>query len=514
MVASAVVGETISRVSTFLIDQPERKSSEKEEEDKERVEMAHIKIEAALYMSSKWQITEVPMLRWRRKLKRAAQECDNTLHHCKQRALEDNEIRRSSFPFPRWIARAAKSYVSSSFKSRSKAADLDESSRGSFDIRRLERFAEGATEFLKVVQFGVTPGRHYTFFNPLIGDLLAGKTLRYQALQGTRYYILNMRPTRFAERGAEAMVLFAIQDFKEPAKSVHLRFVLRLSESSDIFGIIIKYLRSATPHFITAAEDVRRELIRLPTQDFSWVSHTTYAYVEYWDNVHSTLTHWLRPDPLCCNEHEHDLATSSNNNTEASSSSTSRLASVYPEEVIVMYWQCYVELSDEQKSQQGATVNGRRSTPSSGSVPVPMKLQVFSLLIPHDSPIGMEPAADTYALEVIDGKEQETVYKNASLQDVDEKLLPKAMDHLCQNSQSRTYQLCLLSKHGTAHLCVERAITRSRGRNKRLDKKPEENVAEAWSEASKELLKFWVVRASDKLHGSFRYWIGNSPGPD
>ncbi|CAM0883952.1 unnamed protein product [Alopecurus aequalis] len=425
MVASAVVGETISRVSSFLIDQPERKSSEKEKEDKERLEMAHIKMEAALHLSSKWQITELPMLRWRRKLKRAAQECDNTLRHCKQRALEDEEIRRRS-SLPRRIAQVAKSYVSS-FKSRSKA-DVDESSsNSSVDIRRLERFADGASEFLKMVEFGGIPGRQYMFFNPLIGDLLAGKTLRYQALQGRRLYNLGMRPTRFAERGVEAMVWFAIQDLKEPAKSMNLRFMLRLSESSDIFGIIIKCLRSATPHFMTAAED------------------------------------------------------------------------------------CYAKLSDERKSQQGATQNGRRNTPNSGSA---LKLEV--LFIPHDSPspIGMEPAAESYALEVIDGKEQETVYKNASLQAVDEKLLPKAMDHLCQNSQSRTYQMCLMSRHGTAHLCVEKTTTQSRGRNKKVDKKPYENVAEGWQEASNDLLKFWVVRASDKLHGSVRSWIVNSPRGD
>ncbi|KAM0925451.1 hypothetical protein ACQ4PT_004127 [Festuca glaucescens] len=510
MVASAVVGETISRIiSSFVIGQPERKSSEKAKDDKERLEMAHIKMEAALHLSSKWQITEVPVLRWRRKLKRAAQECDSTLRHCKQRALEDEEMRRSSFP--RRIARVAKSYVSS-FNSHRSKADVEESSNTSVDIRRLERFAEGASEFLKMVEFGGTPGRQYMFFNPLIGDLLAGKTLRYQARQGGRLYNLGIPPTRFAERGVEAMVSFAIKDFNEPAKSMKLRFMLRLSESSDIFGIIIKCLRSATPHFMTAAEDVRRELIQLPTQDFSWVSPshtTTYAQKEYWVNVHSTLTHWLRPDPLCCNEHEHHHLATFSNNTKASPSppSTSRLTSMCPEEVIVMHLQCYVELSDEQKSQQlGATGNGRRrrrNTPNSGSAP----LKLDAIVLPHDSPIGMETAAESYALEVIDGKEQETVYKNASLQDLDQKLLPKAMDHLRQNSQSSMYQTCLMSRHGTAHLCVEKTTTQSRGWNKKVDKKHEHNVAEGSREASKGLLKFWVIRASDKLHGSVTSWI-------
>ncbi|KAM0927004.1 hypothetical protein ACQ4PT_003133 [Festuca glaucescens] len=110
MVASAVVGETLSRISTFLIDKPDQKSS-----DVERLEMAHIKMEAALQISNKWQITDVPVLRWRCKLKRAAQECDETLRHCKQRAMEDEVIGQgiSESSFPKRIAYAAKSFMSS-----------------------------------------------------------------------------------------------------------------------------------------------------------------------------------------------------------------------------------------------------------------------------------------------------------------------------------------------------------------------------------------------------------------
>jgi hypothetical protein len=413
----------------------------------------------------------------------------------------------------------------SSFHSRGKA-DADESSSSSVDIRRLERFAEGASEFLRFVEFGGAPGQQHVFFNPLVGDLLAGKTLRYRALRGGRLYHLGMRPTRFAERGVEAMVWFAFQDLREPAKSINFRFMLRLSESSDVFGIIIECLRSAaTPHFMAAAEDVRRELVQLPTQDFRWVSQFPYAEKEYWVDVHSTLTRWLRPDPLCCDQHEHDLATFSNSNANSSSSTMPRLSSLYPEEVIVLYLQCYVELSDEQRSRQKATENGRTSNRNSGLAP-PLKLG--ALFIPHDTPIGIDHGAETYALEVIDGKEQETVHKNLSLQDVDEKLLHKAIDHLCQNPNSRTYQMCLRSSHGTAYLCADKAGTRApssgrsktagspstRVRNKRMmGKKQEGDGMEGWLEVSRDLLKLWAVCASDQLHGSVRSWIVNSPQP-
>ena len=100
MVSSAIVGETVNRIMSSVTGKDEEKSKEKE--NIERLEMAHIKMEAVLQVSERWQITEVPLLRWRSKLKRAAQECDDTLVKCKQRALEDEETRlrvsQSSFP--------------------------------------------------------------------------------------------------------------------------------------------------------------------------------------------------------------------------------------------------------------------------------------------------------------------------------------------------------------------------------------------------------------------------------
>jgi hypothetical protein len=66
-VGSAVVGET---VCTF-ISSIRRKAEEKTDqlENIERLEIAHIKLEAALDMSKKWQISRTPLLRCRRKLK-------------------------------------------------------------------------------------------------------------------------------------------------------------------------------------------------------------------------------------------------------------------------------------------------------------------------------------------------------------------------------------------------------------------------------------------------------------
>nr|CDM80981.1 unnamed protein product [Triticum aestivum] len=274
-------------------------------------------METALQLSDRWQITAAPMLRWLSKLNRAAQECGDTLRHCRQRqrALEDS------------------------------------------------------------------------------------------------------------------------------------KFMLRLSESSDVLGIIARCMQAVTPHLKVAADGLKRELVQLPTQDFSWVESSPFRETEYWVDIHRTLTQCLRPDPLCCGGHDDPIVPSTCNSSK----------------------------TDKQSS--------------------------------------LSPSKTSFAFEVIDGKEQETVHRNATLQDVDEKLLRKAMDHLYRSSESRMYQLCLRSSHGTAQLCVEKTTPATRvpskgtaasrlqinGSKRVVDRKREDYRIKGWQDASRDLLKLWVVRASDKL---------------
>jgi predicted ATP-binding protein involved in virulence len=143
MVSSAIVGETVNRIMSSITGKDEEKSKQKE--NIERLEMAHIKMEAVLQVSDRWQITEVPLLRWRSKLKRAAQECDDTLLKCKQRALEEDETRQRmrQSSFPKRVAHATKSLISSFIGTN------DESSSSSANVLRFERYANGANDFLK-----------------------------------------------------------------------------------------------------------------------------------------------------------------------------------------------------------------------------------------------------------------------------------------------------------------------------------------------------------------------------
>ncbi|XP_025828680.1 uncharacterized protein LOC112903663 [Panicum hallii] len=124
----------------------------------ERLEMAHIKLEAALETSEKWQITDASLLRWRRKLKRAAQECNDTLHKCKQRILEDEQMEREvkNSSLPNRIVHATKSFVFSILNRINN--ELSKSI-----AQRFEWYANGAGEFLRFIELGGTPRRHMPF---------------------------------------------------------------------------------------------------------------------------------------------------------------------------------------------------------------------------------------------------------------------------------------------------------------------------------------------------------------
>ena len=117
MVSSVVIQETVGQILSGLVHRYEGKEDSNPNDNLERLEMAHIKLEAALETSSKWQVTDSSLLRWRKKLKRAPQECNDMLYEHKKIIVEEeqmeHEVRNSSFP--RRIAHATKSFILSAF---------------------------------------------------------------------------------------------------------------------------------------------------------------------------------------------------------------------------------------------------------------------------------------------------------------------------------------------------------------------------------------------------------------
>uniref|UniRef100_M8CBU0 Uncharacterized protein n=1 Tax=Aegilops tauschii TaxID=37682 RepID=M8CBU0_AEGTA len=320
--------------------------------------MARIKMQVALKLSDKWQITDASQLHWRKKLKRAAEDCGNVAHKCRQISLEEDKseqvIRQSSFP--RRIAHAAKAFISS-FVSR----DNDHCSAVTITtVRRFERLADGAAEFVRFVQLGGTP-RHHLFFDPLIGHMFAGKTITYQLLHpGGQYHYFNIRPMSFEERGLEAMLSFIYEDCKVPKNSFGLGVMMRLSESTDIIGTTVKCLQLVTPHFKSMVGVVIKEITQLPTQDFSCVAH-----VEHWNNVHRILTRWFRPDPLCCQGYEHDVMPScchEGSDSSRASGTKLRLSSIFPKPVLEVFLQLNISLSEYSNMSASPATSGHDDT--------------------------------------------------------------------------------------------------------------------------------------------------------
>jgi hypothetical protein len=229
-VAQEVVNHVLSRIKEGYAEMSDAK------EHIERMEMAHIKLEAALEASNEWNITRTPLLRWRRKLKRATQECDHTLRWCQQRFEEQEEVQQAvhSSSFPMRVAHTAMSFVSSIF-----STGNNDKLTGSTAVGRFERFADGATEFLRYVELGGTPCR-YMFSGPLIRHLLAGKGTKYCSVRGGQHLSLILLPFSLPNNGMGGSLAFLLEDGNEPENNFFLALNLQLSESTDIIGVVVR----------------------------------------------------------------------------------------------------------------------------------------------------------------------------------------------------------------------------------------------------------------------------------
>ena len=130
----------MKRIMSSLTDKDEEKAEQKE--NIERLEMAHIRMVAAL----RWQITDWQLLQWQRRLKRAAQECDET-----QLAIEEEKMRQqvSQSSFSKRIAHATKSLLISSFTVEPVIVTTSQAVASFANVQKFERFANVANEFLK-----------------------------------------------------------------------------------------------------------------------------------------------------------------------------------------------------------------------------------------------------------------------------------------------------------------------------------------------------------------------------
>ncbi|KAK3126253.1 hypothetical protein QOZ80_7AG0553850 [Eleusine coracana subsp. coracana] len=426
-VSSAVVQHTVSQILSGLVQKYEEKYESDVNRNLERLEMAHIRLEAALETSCKWHITDRSLLRWRKKLKCAAQECDDTLHKWKQRILEDEQIEQevSNSSLPNRIVHATKSFVISVLTGKNELS--------SSVVERFEWFAAGASEFLRFVELGGTPRRHIAF-RSLVKNLFAGKELHYKNVQGDGHLLFRlwMLPFSTTEHGIEATLILIQNDSNEPGVTIYFSIVLQLSESTDIVGIAIKCLHLFAPPFNYAIKYMSKELIQLHTSDISsWVSPVYSCQKEYYD-LHMLGSQWFRPNPLCCKQQ---------NRSEfqcISNSGIVGLSDISLEPVNEVTFETF--LSGDIISLQDA--------PS---------LKAGILFAPHRSLKSILPAHKGSAVLAVVGKEKCCLHKDITMEELKEIILPKAMEYFHQNVDATVYQMIWRSKHGYALIYFEKA---------------------------------------------------------
>ena len=449
VVASAVVSEAMSRISTFFIDKHKRKLNE--EDGMERLEMAHIKMEAALDISSKWPpITDASLLRWRKKLKLASDECSHVMDNCKRRAMEhdemEQEVRRCAFP--KRIAHATRSFFSS-FTGHKNVDSLITTST----IQKFERFADAASEFLRFMEFGSIGRRiNYMLADPLTGHLLAGKALQYENSRGNQYY-LAARPIRFAERGQEAGVLLQYQNHERPEENFILGILLRLAASTNVTGIVVRCLELLPPNFKPVAEAAKKELTQVHQRAFYCFPFVDSTDPEY-SRIHHSETHRARPNAACCEEHEHHGRSRSSDMLEPSGA--------FPEPVIQLAVQCHVSARQKLSSFSSSSGHGDRGCSIDSKPPL---LQLTAAFAPHASLEQLPSGAESVAVMEIDGREEQPMRRNVGLCELEELLLPNAIGRLCHEAAdgSSVHEVFWRSVHGAAYLCIENTGTEMAG---------------------------------------------------
>jgi len=492
-VSTAIVQETVSQILSGIVQKYEKKEESNANRNLERLEMAHIRLEAALETSDKWQITDTSMLLWRRKLKRAALECEDTLHKCKKRVLEDeqleHEVRKSSLP--RRIAHATKSFVSSIFN-----CNNDGLSRSI--VQRFEWYADGANEFMRYVELGGTPRRHMPFHS-LVRNLFAGKELHHKIIRGDEKpsFQLWLIPFSTEEYGTEAVLIFNQND-GTPEGNIYFSIAIQLSESTDIVGISIKCLQLFAPHFKCTVENIWKELTQLPTQCLSWVPYVYSSRKEHWNNLHSLASQWFRPNPLCCKQHDrHELRRISN-------LGKAKLSDVSLEPVIEFNLQCQVSLPVycKQKTSLSEGILSLQDYPY---------LKAGISFSPHGSSEDMLPESKSSVSVVIVGGDHHCLNTDIALEQLEEIMLPKAICYFCQNAEATVYQMIWRSKHGSALIQVEKPTVRTRRtfgrpRKRKLIRGQNQELG-SQTRMMTHLLDLWVAHSPVRLQRSLMDWM-------
>ncbi|OEL30995.1 hypothetical protein BAE44_0007986 [Dichanthelium oligosanthes] len=217
--------------------------------------MAVLKIRSVVAVSEDLHISHPPLLHWKEKLKRVAEEGDDLLHmQYKKQALECNGKATGNL-ISQYLIQATRRFV----PFRRKEAELDDNT-----LRRFERFADGADSFFRLVESGGRPKKSM-FLPSLTRSLLAGDSMEFSIRRRSGGHDLVMlwpwldRGIGFGD-GLEACLAVSHEDEVTWEKNLKMCVVFRLSEASDILAIAMGCLELLPPQFDAAGEAIRRLL--------------------------------------------------------------------------------------------------------------------------------------------------------------------------------------------------------------------------------------------------------------
>ncbi|KXG23738.1 hypothetical protein SORBI_3008G133900 [Sorghum bicolor] len=475
----------------------------------ERLKMAVSQLEFALERTGKLPITDVSLLDQRKMFKLAYVEGTDLLltnqrhstlaaaaaHHHRRMSDDEEALanhqhgrRRSNPPKRRrWIlaamARPFSSSSSSSPPSSSPAIDADV-------VRRFEWFADSAGRFVRDVADSGTTLRHHTFFcNPVVRRLLEGKHLRYesetteQAAAGRRrrrrvLRFLDLWPLCIEGRGVETILEYRYQDGGAPEKNLLLHVVLRLSESTDVFGTAVACLRAMASqlNLLVVSEAAVGELALLATSvDMSRSVAPPWARIDEGDYARASQA--FRQDPVCCKENnwqqQHSHGGRRPRATTSGGDTSPELSRILPEEIIVLAFWCCLPVPAPECGL----------SPSRCWRPPPLKMTVFfspHACYHHDAEEEQQRrrswALDLAAAAAAGENGDPPLLRDVSVQQVAEMVRPKAVDCFLRQPHLPLYAITWGSEHGKAIFIVEKPTSTERtgaGEEPRKECKPE-----------------------------------------
>ncbi|XP_040384545.1 uncharacterized protein LOC102706890 [Oryza brachyantha] len=283
IVGSAVVGEAVSRICSYLIGRAAADEAVGDaEQNEERMEVALLRIQAAVEEAGSWHITNRPVVRWRDRLKRAAGEGECVLREHRQRrrrVADDDDAHRHRLWLPRCVARAAGRKLFAAVG----GGDGQRLSGGT--VLRFERLADGVGDFVRLVESG---GRAKRFvpFHPVAASLLARRptscSVMSPASPGTTAHAFAFPDLTSPWRRPRAHVFFLYTDAVTGEK-LELFVELVISESADVMAIALASMDALPPHFRFASAAAFGSFHRLQAQDMSHDGDDGHHHLPAWD---------------------------------------------------------------------------------------------------------------------------------------------------------------------------------------------------------------------------------------